>query len=162
MEQLTILVLFVIIAGFSVILFKMMKRISILESHLDVTMAHTQTINDIFQKSIIIIKDALIDFDNRINLSKNIIMASVDNNKITIEGRLTKIEMAEKNNNSILQQEIRTVRAMVDKMSENLAIQLAIADEIKVERNKLIYLKNMIDGYLVSMGKKFFPHHHKK
>ena len=156
-----ILALFVLTAGFSVILFRMKKRIDTLESHLDITMAHTQVMNDVFQKSITIIKEALIDFDNRINLNKNIIMASVDSNKINAETRLTTLETAEKNNNIILQQEIRTCRGLVDKLNEDLKLQRMVIEELREESGKLIHLKNKIEGYLTSLGKKLFPPHKK-
>lgn len=161
MEPIIILALFVITAVFAVVLFKMKKRIDILEANLDVTMIHTQTINDIFQKSITIIKDALIDFDSRINLNKNVIMASVDNNKITAETRLANIETKEKNNNTILQQEIRTIRVLVDKMKEDLAVQIVIAEEICEEIGKVNHIKNVVEGYLSSLVKKFLPSHKK-
>ena len=159
--ELLILALFVLTAGFSVILFKMKKRIDILESHLDVTMTHSQMINDVFQKSITIIKDALIDFDSRITLNRSVIMASVDNNKITAETRIANLETIEKNNKSILQQEIRTVRGMVDKMREDLTIQIVLADEINEEISKFNHIKNKVEGYLSSLGKKLLPPHKK-
>ena len=156
-----ILALFVLTAGFSIVLFKMKKRIDTLESHLDITMAHTSVMNDVFQKSITIIKDALIDFDSRINTNKNVIMASVDSNRINAETRLTNLETAEKNNNIILQQEIRTTRVLVDRLNEEFQLKMKITDEIREELGKVIHLKNKVEGYLGALGKKLLPPHKK-
>ena len=142
METLLILSLFVISsATFTFFLLQMKKRIETLETCLDIQVAYTKTMNDIFQKSITIIKDALIDYDNRINLNKNIIMSSVDSNKFDADIRFKNLETAEKNNNTILQQEIRMTRSIVDNHSEDI-------ENIKDNLNEYMFLKNKIESYL--------------
>lgn len=160
---LTALVVMISVA-FTLTLLKMKKRIEVLEAHIDIQTNHSQVMNEVFQKSINIIKDALIDFDSRINTNKMVIMASVDGNRINAETRLTNLEAAEKNNNLILQQEIRTTRTMVDRINSDLELLMKASEEMKEEFGKVILVKNMIEARLKSLssfGVKLLTSHRK-
>lgn len=145
LSLLALTAVFAVVFGY--LTFKLTKRIKEIETHLDVQAAHVQVMNDVFQKSITIIKDALVDFDNRINMNRNIIMASVDSNKINAETRLTNLETAEKNNNIILQNDIRSTRALVDKINEDIKFVRKITEDIQ-DMDDAVSLKNKIDEIL--------------